>query len=52
MCAFAGPQLDLLVVTSAAEKLSPEQHRAEPHAGGLFVVRPKVRGVPRPYLVA
>ncbi|NPD69652.1 SMP-30/gluconolactonase/LRE family protein (plasmid) [Lichenicola cladoniae] len=47
MCAFAGPKLDTLYVTSAADKLSDAQRRAEPHAGGLLRLRPSRTGVPR-----
>ncbi len=36
MCAFGGAELDTLYVTSAAEDLTPEQLRAEPHAGALL----------------
>lgn len=47
MCAFAGPDLDIMVVTSASDKLSVEQLREQPHAGALFCFRPGMRGVPR-----
>ena len=47
MCAFAGPELDMMVVTSASDKLTPQQLREQPHAGGLFCFRPGVRGIPR-----
>ena len=48
MCAFVGRNLDEIVVTSARQKLTPEQLAREPHAGGLFRLRPGVRGIPRP----
>jgi sugar lactone lactonase YvrE len=51
MCAFAGDALDLMVVTSASDRLTPRQLAAEPHAGGLFCLRPGVTGIPRHYLV-
>lgn len=51
MCAFVGSDLDEMVVTSARQKLAPEQLAREPHAGGLFRLRPGVRGVPRPCIV-
>jgi len=51
MCAFAGDGLDLMVVTSASDRLTPRQLAMEPHAGGLFCLRPGVRGIPRHYLV-
>ncbi len=51
MCAFAGPALDVLYVTSATDKLTPEQRRAEPLAGALLRLRPGERGIPRPCMV-
>jgi len=47
MCAFGGAALDVMYVTSASDKLSAEQLRAEPHAGGIFRFRPGVRGLER-----
>lgn len=47
MCAFAGPELDVLYVTSAADKLSDAQRQAEPHAGALLRLWPGYAGVPR-----
>ena len=44
MCAFVGRNLDEIVVTSARQKLTPEQLAREPHAGGLFRLRPGVPG--------
>ncbi len=42
-CAFGGPELDELFITTA----SPEMPSAdEPHAGGLFRVSPGMRGLP------
>lgn len=51
MCAFAGAALDVLYVTSAAEKLTPEQRQREPLAGALLRLRPGETGIPRPYLL-
>lgn len=45
-CAFGGPGLDELYITSAWEGLGPDARRAQPLAGSLFRVRPGVRGVP------
>lgn len=45
-CAFGGPDLDELYVTSAWKGLSAEARRAQPFAGALFRMRPGVRGVP------
>ncbi|MFG2978188.1 SMP-30/gluconolactonase/LRE family protein [Streptomyces sp. NPDC048331] len=47
-CAFAGPELDLLVITTAADGLTARQLAAEPDAGRLFLCRPGVRGLPVP----
>ncbi len=43
-CAFGGPRLDDLYVTSASIGLSAEDLREQPHAGGVFRLRPGVRG--------
>jgi sugar lactone lactonase YvrE len=51
MCAFIGANLDQMVVTSAREHLTSEQLAREPFAGGLFRLRPGVRGLPRPCVV-
>ncbi|MCJ1676096.1 SMP-30/gluconolactonase/LRE family protein [Streptomyces sp. APSN-46.1] len=45
-CAFAGPDLDVLVITTATQGLDEERRRAEPDAGRLFVCRPGVTGLP------
>ncbi len=45
-CAFGGPELDQLYITSASHGMSPEDWAKEPQAGGLFVCKPGVRGVP------
>ena len=44
-CAFGGAELDTLYVTTARGGLSEEDLRTQPHAGGLFSVKPGVRGV-------
>lgn len=51
MCAFAGESLDVLYVTSASDKLTPEQRRREPLAGALLSLRPGEKGIPRPCMV-
>jgi sugar lactone lactonase YvrE len=49
-CAFGGEELADLYVTSASGGLTPEERARQPHAGGLFRLRPGVRGLPaRPY---
>ena len=45
-CAFGGPELDTLYLTSARQNLTEPQLAAQPLAGGLFRVRPGVRGLP------
>jgi sugar lactone lactonase YvrE len=45
-CAFGGPGLADLYVTTAAYRLSPGQLRGEPHAGATFVCRPGAAGLP------
>ncbi len=45
-CAFGGPELDTLFITSARENFSKEQMAAQPLAGCLFRVKPGTRGVP------
>ena len=46
MCAFGGPQLDTLYVTS----IRPEgiDLSDQPLAGGVFALRPGTRGLPEP----
>jgi sugar lactone lactonase YvrE len=45
-CAFGGPDLGDLYITSAWERLSDDARRPQPHAGSLFHCRPGVRGRP------
>ena len=47
-CAFVGPALDVLVITTATEGLDEEGLRAEPDAGRLFACRPGATGLPTP----
>lgn len=47
-CAFGGPDLADLFVTTAAYDLTPEAKGAEPLAGGLFRCRPGAVGLPVP----
>lgn len=44
-CAFGGPQLDTLYITTARIGLTAEQQAAQPHAGSLFTAKPGVRGI-------
>lgn len=50
--AFGGEDLATLYVTSASDKLSDDQRRAEPHAGALLRLDVGTRGVTRPCYVA
>ena len=45
-CAFGGPDLSTLYITSAAIGLDDAALQREPHAGGLFMATPGVKGVP------
>ena len=47
-CAFGGPDLSDLFVTSARSGLTDAALSEQPLAGGLFRVRPGVRGLPSP----
>jgi sugar lactone lactonase YvrE len=44
-CCFGGPDLEDLFITSASN-LPAHQRRREPQAGGVFRVRPGVKGLP------
>jgi xylono-1,5-lactonase len=44
-CAFGGPDLDRLFITSARRDLSEAEQEKQPHAGGLFATTPGVRGI-------
>ncbi len=45
---FGGPRLDTLFITTGSKDLGEAQKQSQPGAGGLFVVKPGVRGVPEP----
>jgi|TARA_B100000809_G_C15120230_1_gene524000 sugar lactone lactonase YvrE len=45
-CAFGGPNLQDLYITTARIGLSEDEQRAQPHAGGVFCARVEARGVP------
>ena len=45
-CAFGGPDLTDLYITSARDGLSPRQLAEQPLAGGLFAVTPGAAGLP------
>jgi sugar lactone lactonase YvrE len=44
-CAFGGPGLDVLYITSASTGLTDAQRRRQPHAGALFAFDPGVQGL-------
>ena len=45
-CAFGGENLDTLYITSGTEGLTEKQQKQYPASGGIFAVKPGVRGVP------
>src|SRR4029453_11873326 len=47
--AFAGPELDVLVITTATHELTPDQVERFPASGALFTWKPRVRGLQQAY---
>jgi len=47
-CAFGGPDLATLYVTTARFRLAPEKLAREPYAGGLLALDVGARGLPEP----
>lgn len=45
-CAFGGPDLDVLYITTARIGLSEAALVNQPNAGGLFKIKPGVQGIP------
>lgn len=45
-CCFGGADFDTLFVTSATQRLTPEDLAKQPLAGSVFAVRPGVKGLP------
>jgi len=45
-CCFGGTAFDTLYVTSATQRLTPDDLAKQPLAGSVFAVRPGVRGLP------
>jgi sugar lactone lactonase YvrE len=45
-CAFGGPDLKTIYITSATQNMSAAQLAAEPEAGNLFAIETNVRGLP------
>jgi sugar lactone lactonase YvrE len=48
MCAFGGPELRTLYITTARGGMSAEELRREPLAGGIFALDVDVQGLPEP----
>jgi sugar lactone lactonase YvrE len=51
-CAFGGPDLDMLYVTTASQNMTPAEREAQPLAGALLAMRVGVRGLPEPRFAA
>jgi sugar lactone lactonase YvrE len=47
-CAFGGPELDELYITSAWDEVKPEQRASQSMAGDVFRLKTDVRGLPEP----
>ena len=45
-CAFGGPNLDILFITSAAQELDAAELARQPLAGGLFAIKTPYQGIP------
>jgi sugar lactone lactonase YvrE len=48
-CCFGGPDLGTLFVTSATQRLSPEDLAAQPLAGAVFAINVGVKGLPESF---
>jgi len=48
MCAFGGPDLKTLYVTSARQRRDAEELARLPQSGGIFAMRVEVPGLPEP----
>lgn len=47
-CAFGGRDLDVLYVTTASQRLTPDERAAQPFAGAMLALDVGVRGSPEP----
>jgi sugar lactone lactonase YvrE len=47
-CAFGGPDLATLFITTTSQNMTAGERDAQPLAGGLFAYRPGVRGIEEP----
>jgi sugar lactone lactonase YvrE len=48
MCAFGGPDLTTLYITTASAGMSAAERAREPLAGGIFALETDVKGLPEP----
>ena len=48
-CAFGGPKMEDLFITTAREGLTSEQLKQYPNCGDLYVAKPGVKGIQMPY---
>ena len=48
MCAFGGPDLKTLYITTASGGMSEAEQKREPLAGGIFALEVDVKGLPEP----
>lgn len=49
MCAFGGPDLRTLYVTTARQNLPDDELKCLPHSGGIFAMSVDVPGLPEPF---
>jgi sugar lactone lactonase YvrE len=47
-CAFGGPDLDILFITSTSQHMTQAECQAHPMAGALMAIQPGVCGLPEP----
>jgi sugar lactone lactonase YvrE len=47
-CAFGGPDLDILYITTATQNMTPAELEGQPLAGALLAMKVGVRGIPKP----
>ena len=47
-CAFGGPDLRTLFITSTCQNMTPAERAAQPLAGALFAIEVDVQGLPEP----
>ena len=47
-CAFGGPNLDILYITSTSQNMTELERQENPMAGALMAIVPGVHGLPEP----